>query len=520
MIIFVNYMNKLLLALLSGLLLAFSWPSIGIFPLIFIAFVPLLFIQKISTNSKSVFLYSFLSFFLFNLITTYWVYHATLPGAIVAFFVNATLMAVPFWLFYKIRNITSSRLAYISLIPLWISMEYLHLNWPLSWPWLTLGNVFADFPSIVQWYKFTGFLGGSLWVLLINLLLFSAFQKQNKQKALLLPVFVLLLPLLVSSYISFDSNKENNKRIDVIIVQPNVDPYKDKFIIGYKQQLAAFINLARTNLTQETQLLIGPETALLEEMWEGSLESTYSVGLFRELQQEFPNLNILVGATTYKMFEDIEQKTSTAREIRNQGIFYDVYNSAVFIPDSGQIKVYHKKKLVPGAENMPFSYLLDPLANLIVDLGGISGSLGSGNYINSFLVEKYVVSPLICYESVYGDMRLGKTNLLAIITNDGWWRNTIGHKQHFAYAALRAVEQGKSIVRSANTGISGIISPKGKILQQSKWDESVCLEASVDITYMNTFYSRYGDYIGRLSVFFVAILLAMTFVKYRLKKTI
>ena len=124
MIIFVNCMNRILLALLSGLLLAFSWPSIGVFPLVFVAFVPLLILEKGSENGKQVFLYSFLAFFIFNAITTYWVYHATLFGAIAAFFVNATLMAISFWLFHKIKKVTSSRLGYFSFIVLWISMEY------------------------------------------------------------------------------------------------------------------------------------------------------------------------------------------------------------------------------------------------------------------------------------------------------------------------------------------------------------------------------------------------------------
>ena len=128
------------------------------------------------------------------------------------------------------------------------------------------------------------------------------------------------------------------------------------------------------------------------------------------------------------------------------------------------------------------------------------------------------MSPLICYESVYGEMNLGKTNLLAIITNDGWWKNTAGYKQHFQYASLRAIEQRKSIIRSANTGISAVLDQRGKVLQQSKWDESVCLESKVNLNNKVTFYSQYGDYIGRLSLFIATILLFITFVRVRLKE--
>ena len=271
-------------------------------------------------------------------------------------------------------------------------------------------------------------------------------------------------------------------------------------------------------MTKETQLLLGPETALLEAVWENKIEATYSVRTFRELQKEFPNLNIMLGATTYKMFALLEEKTQTARKIRNEDVFYDAYNSAIFIPNARSVEVYHKSKLVPGAEKMPFPRILDPLAKMIVDLGGISGSLGSSNDANSFLVDSTIVSPLICYESVYGDMELGKTNLLAIITNDGWWKNTAGYKQHFMYAKLRAIEQRKSIIRCANTGISGIINSRGDVLRKSCWDESISFKANVKINNSSTFYSQFGDYIGRIASFISIIFLALSFVNHKLKK--
>mgnify|MGYP002863103046 CR=1 FL=1 len=517
MIIFVNYMNRLLLALLSGLFMAFSWPSIGIFPLIFIAFVPLLILEKESKNAKQVFIYSFLSFFVFNIITTYWVYHATFFGAIIAFIINAVLMSIVFLLFHKIKLLTSNRIGYFSFIVLWISMEYLHLNWDLSWPWLTLGNVFANVPLLVQWYEFTGFLGGSFFVILMNLLIFRVYQKNNAKKFLLLPILVFLISVFSSAYIYVNFKQENNNNLNVLIIQPNIDPYIDKFSKGYQEQLTDFIALVKTNITKETQLLLAPETALLEGFWEHKIESTYSVRSLRDLQNEFPNLNILIGATTYKLFNDGEKKTITAREIRNQNVFYDAYNSAVFIPKDGDIQVYHKRKLVPGAEKMPFPNILDPLAKLVVDLGGVSGSLGSENSLNSFLVDSSVISPLICYESVYGEMGLGITNLLAVITNDGWWKNTAGYKQHFQYARLRAIEQRKWVVRSANTGISGVINSRGDVLQQSKWDEAICLVTKVNLNNISTFYSEFGDYIGRVATFISSMLLIVVFVKVRLR---
>ena len=251
---------------------------------------------------------------------------------------------------------------------------------------------------------------------------------------------------------------------------------------------------------------------------ENKIEESYSIRKLRELQNEFPNLNIIVGASTFKMFEHGEQKTATARQIRDEDVFYDVYNSAVFVSDSGVVEVYHKAKLVPGPEKMPFPRLLDPLAKLAVDLGGTSGSLGSGNSLNNFKVKDINIRPLICYESIYGEMNFNNSNLIAIITNDGWWKNTPGYKQHFSYARLRAIEQRKTIVRSANTGISGVIMPNGEVLEQTKWDEETCISANPPINTKTTFYAQFGNYIGRLSLFVAFMLMIVAFVKGRLRK--
>ena len=117
-----------------------------------------------------------------------------------------------------------------------------------------------------------------------------------------------------------------------------------------------------------------------------------------------------------------------------------------------------------------------------------------------------------------GYLQKGETNLIAIITNDGWWKNTAGYKQHFAYARLRAIEQRKTIIRSANTGISGVTNAKGEVLESTNWDEAVCISAEVNLNNKTTFYSMFGDYIGRISVFIAAMLLIVAFVKRRLKK--
>jgi len=142
---------------------------------------------------------------------------------------------------------------------------------------------------------------------------------------------------------------------------------------------------------------------------------------------------------------------------------------------NGDIQFYHKSKLVPGTEQLPFVTVLPFLERLAISLdeNSASGTLGKNATAKALGVRNSKVAPIICYESIYGDyvseyVKDG-ASWLAVITNDAWWNNTPGHKQHFSYAKLRAIEQRKWVVRSANTGISGFIDPLGRTTMRSGW---------------------------------------------------
>ena len=490
-------MRKLFLSVLSGLLLAFAWPEIGAFPLIFVAFIPLLLLEKYISESGGrtswkVFGYSFMAFLIFNVITTYWVWHATAGGSITAFIVNSLLMSLVFILFHKVKRILGNKRGYFALIFFWISLEYLHLHWQLAWPWLTLGNVFATVPEIVQWYEYTGVLGGSLWILTINILLFRWWNSERIKKKLILPCTMLLIPIIIS--LSLKTDFDEGKTIEVVIVQPNIDSYNES-----EFNIDAFISLSESKITESTELLLAPETVLQGTRDENNLMKP-DIDKLLKLQKKYPKLNILIGATT--------------RDNNN------VYNSAIFISNEKEIFIHHKTKLVPGAEAIPYPSLFNRFKDFLsVTLDGAAGNYGRGKDITMFSIDNVNILPLICYESIFGDIITGKkANIIAIITNDGWWKNTAGYKQHFQYARLRAIEQRKSIVRSANTGISGLIHPNGEVIEQTNWNEEIAINVKVPLNESVTFYNKFGDYIGRLSVFVAAMLFIVSFVKGRLKK--
>ena len=173
-----------LLSVLSGLLMGFAWPVDGVVSLIFVAWIPLLFVRDYVAKNPAQFsrgamvLYSYATFLVFNLFSTWWVAFSSIEGALMAFLLNSLFMALTFGIAHIIdKKLFKERAGFFVLIFFWLSYEYLHMNWELSWSWLNMGNVFSENPQMVQWYSITGALGGTVWIIAINLALFYAIKK-------------------------------------------------------------------------------------------------------------------------------------------------------------------------------------------------------------------------------------------------------------------------------------------------------------------------------------------------------
>lgn len=516
-----------LLSFLSAALLTAAWPTWGFTPLLFIAFIPLLYVQHIVSSdnrlrARHLFLYSYLAFVTWNALTTWWIWNASAGGATMAIVCNALLMAFVFLIYHKVKRALPERLGAFALIPIWIGFEFLHLDWDLTWPWLTLGNGLAKQYTWIQWYEYTGVFGGSLWVLLVNVLLFELLVHRN---TLLRPVLLrglyagivgllLVLPVTISliRYHHFDVTKNTTAPVSVVVVQPNVDPYI-KFSGDFRDQLEQMLSLAADKVDSTTDYLVFPETSLTEDIWEQQISSSWSIHRLEKFRANFPHLTIIAGASTGREYGPNEQRSATARKYKTMDGWFDVYNTALQVDCTSTPLIYHKSKLVPGVEKMPFPKVLGFLEDLAIDLGGSTGSLGVQDERTVFKTPNGhgKIAPVICYESIYGDyvgqyVRNG-ADFIFIITNDGWWGDTPGYKQHLLYGRMRAIETRKSIARSANTGISCFIDQRGDIHQPQPWWTAAAIKETLYSTEGETFYTRHGDYIARamLWIAFAAI---------------
>lgn len=519
---------NILLALFSGLLAGAAWYISPL--LIFIAFVPLLMLEEKISNSPvkrkglKITGYSCLAFFVWNVITTWWIYFASFGGVVLAVVLNSLFMAIVFTTWSNINARIRKAWAVWLLIPLWLGFEYGHTLWELSWTWLTLGNVFAFSPNLVQWYELTGTSGGSLWVLTVNILVFKMLKNSSlTMQHWIKPLLAILIPVVLSVSVFMYRTRTlptPDSELRTIIVQPNVDPYNEKFYVEPRIQLENLLKQLDGKIDERTRYLILPETFLTESISENDMESSPSVNFLRDnLLSRFPNLTIVTGANSEYVFAPGEKLSATARKY--QAIHYDSYNTALQISKDG-IQKYHKSILVPGVEIMPYASIFKPLEKYALQMGGTFGSLGRQKERTVFFNHGNTVgiAPVICYESVYPNfvaqyVRNG-ANLIAIMTNDGWWQDTPGYRQHLAYARLRAIETRCQVARCANTGISCFIDETGSIEQATPWWEKAIIQKDLSLSNTKTFFVRFGDLISYASaVLAILTLLYGQYLRFR-----
>lgn len=534
--------HLLLLSALSGVLFTLGWPVNGFPVFLFVAFVPLLYIEdylsenKNNFNKFSALFYVYPAFFIWNILTTYWIVYSTGIGMILAVAMNSLLMAICFY-FYHItkRVLYSDKQAYFVLIFFWICFEYLHLDWDLSWTWLHLGNGFASYHKWIQWYEFTGVFGGTLWVILVNIFIYKFLIKletlSNIRSLIIsssLVAALILVPIIIS-FVIYYSYDEKKQAVEIVVLQPNIDPYNEQYDLLPEVAIQKILDLAREEVDSLTDFVIAPESSIQpnynigERIWESEIQYFRSIDSLEVFVNKFPNLTFVIGASTRKIFKEDEKISSSARKFIDSERYYDAFNTAVFIESSKPLELYHKSKLTPGVEKMPFPKLLKPLESFAIDLGGTIGSLGIDDEpkVYNSLNDSIKIAAIICYESVYGEfvsefIKNG-ANIIFVITNDGWWGNTPGHKQHLSFSVLRAIETRRSIARSANTGISAFINQRGDVLQATEYWVGDVIKRELNLNSKKTVYVNYGDYIGRIcsliSILFLLITISMGLVK-------
>lgn len=534
------------LSVLSAILMSipFLVPHTGFLALI--GLIPLLCMERIATilEKKHVWIYHYSAFVLWNAMTTFWVCNATIGGGLFAIFANAFQMSLIFGLFRWSKKRFKGMLPYIFLMVTWIAWERFYFDAEISWPWLVLGNAFARSIGSIQWYEFTGTLGGSLWVWATNLSIFGLlvslsdgswfrFNTKAKSSAIIGTILLIAGPFAASAVIGsrYKDAMVSDRELETVIIQPNIDPYhKFEFLTQSEQndillsQTDSVISQRKADSTSAPLLVIAPET-FTRDITVGNYAGSRTWNRFTSYLKNYPDVNLLFGASTYEFIHSALPPSSTARKY-GQGTWYESRNSALMVDGTARTEIFHKSKLVVAVEKTPYPALFCKIDDM---LGGVMGRCIGQDEISLLnvryrspengSVENIPVGCAVCYESIYGEyytdyIRKG-AEAMTVITNDAWWGNTPGYRQHLSYSSLRAIETRRAIARCANTGISAIISPSGEIVKETSWWKKEVLTGAIPLRNDITFFVSHGDITGRICTFLFLMLLLALVVRFR-----
>ena len=472
--------SKWKLSVLSGILIGLSYPPSPLGLLAWFGLIPLIHIL-LNTSIVNSMKWSFITGIIVNVITVYWFglnSGAGLVPAIISM-IAAILYLSIFWMLLGFLSSWHHKMTGygLSLLPLlWVSIEYLRSFGPLSFPWINLALTQTFSLSLIQIADVTGSMGISFWIVVLNVIIYIAINSKGAEKIILFIGALLLLIIFLLGFFRISSiqNRYTENEVRVAIVQPNIDPnlkWEQNFRDRIFNTMDSLHNVA---IKLDPDFILWPEAALPTY-----LRINYSNR--RSILQKVKKSNIPL-------------LTGTPDRIKGRDNQIDYYNAAMFIKPDGSTKMYYKIHLVPFAESIPFSNYFPFLKKL--NFGQANFTAGSEYTI--FNVDNFAFANLICYESSIPKIARKFVNLgakfITIETNDSWCGHSSGVYQHFQIAKIRAVENRIPIARSANTGVSALILPTGKVNKKIPFNKQEVFLASIPIKNIPSFYTKYGDW--------------------------
>jgi apolipoprotein N-acyltransferase len=485
----IGFMKKrgILLSSLSGILLILSFPNFDFEFLAWFALVPLFYSiegKGLAHGFKLGLLTGVVSFFGI----LYWIIVAIHTYGNISLIVSALILLLlvgylslfigAFTFFTRFIQMRSGLQTVLFTPLIWVGLEYLRSFLLTGFPWANLGySQYLNLPFI-QMADITGAYGLSFVILLVNAMLFRVLHQWPKRtfplKEAIITV-IILLGFMMYGYLKMevvDRQMIRNPPLKIGLVQGNIDQsvkWNESFQV---ETLKIYERLTLKVAEEKPDLILWPETA--------------TPFFFQDAKEFQPTvLNIPRKTNAFLLFGTPSYKIERGKVHH--------YNSALLVSPLGELSgKYDKIHLVPYGEYVPFGEYF-PLGSL----GEGIGNFKSGKEISNFFLPQGQFGVLICFEIIFPDLsrRFVKkgANFLVTITNDAWFGKTSAPYQHFSIAVFRAVENRVFIARAANTGITGLIDPRGKILKQGGIFTEEAINGMVRLSNRKTFYTLYGD---------------------------
>ncbi len=367
----------------------------------------------------------------------------------------------------------------------WVVVEWLRSFFLGGFPWLTLACSQWQVPKHLPLAQWGGAYAVSFLIILFNgAIAVALFSWARKPRSIAgpIPAIATLIGLTVCSVgLWRQPEVAVGDPVSMSIVQGNIDQYK-KWDQSYVEEImSVYSSLTREAAQKKPHLILWPETAVPGWFPNEPEPTQWVKSLARQT-----GVYLLVGAVTREQTGD--------------------YNAAFLVSSDGQwVDKYRKIHLVPFGEFVPFRRLLSPFIRVLNDLG----TFDAGPSAHVISTSETRVGVTICFEGLFPHLVRRFTRngaqVLVNITNDGWYRDTAAAEQHFSASVLRAVENQRWMVRAANTGYSGFISPRGEIVSKSALLRQAVLHGDPIPVEALTFYARRGDVFILLCVIFLLI---------------
>jgi len=482
---------------ISGILLGCAYPPVGLGFFAYAGLVPMLFIVN-SLKTRRVFLWSLIFSLFFHVLTLLWIRHITWVGMILAIMTLSLIYTLPFVITRLILNV-SPRMG-IFVFPFALAgIEWVRSFDVLAFPWMILGNSQTYYPWLIQFADITSAYGVSWWVAMVNISVFSLIKKRTAVRWVFL-VILFLFPLIYSfNVLRIQTNTD--KVLKIALIQGNVMP-EEKW--GYGNELWN-MNLYRDMSIQvmayKPDLIVWPETATPVYLCE---EPEYR----RMVQSLVDSIGVPIVTGTPSIDFESGKK----------------YNSAAFFqPGEKKVERYDKIHLVPFGEAIPFDDIFPSLRN--IHLGQANWDEGTKYTIfNSNVLPPFNV--VICFESIFPDLVrkfvMKSTQFIVVITNDVWFGPYASPVQHAMISVLRAIEFHLPVVRCANTGITMIIDPYGRIVDKTRTFERDILIGTITPGTKKTIYAKFGNIFSMFCLFItlVSLMLCVFTRCFKFKRTL
>jgi len=500
-----------LLTLASAVLFSFSYVTSPFSFFIFFAFVPLIQSVENSKNYKEALKVGYLVGLIVNALVFYWIIYYKFDSYILNIILNPIQFAVFAYLYYLLKAY-SHKIRILIFPLLWTFLEYIREFGDLALNWLNIGYTQGNYLSLIQFADISGLTGIVFWICIINVIIYNLFFKVLRFNNTITN-YVLLLLLFLIPYVygrSQLNNSANNKYVLVSYFQPNVDSKLKWNKNKYKSNINNLIKNSEKYLSGSAGLLIWPETAIPAS--------------YQKLGQNSEDIKRFVKSIKSPVLTGILFEEDLSK--------YDQeYNSAILFSSTDSTnQIYHKIKMVPFEEVLPYQKLYDYLlpGEIIKKFykEGTEETVFTTDlpiYINNNKINMETVkfSAVICFESSFPSFVRKFVNngaeFLVVITNDEWFGYTTQSIQHLITSRFRAIENRKSIIHCSNAGISSFIDFNGTFYGRSELLQNHAETQLVALNNDNSIFGFLGDWIGKISTIFILVTFILIFYKYNKK---